>query len=84
MSEDSPRHGRPGRHATDGDWTAHYVLTGKDQMALVIEQGSPDGKTVTSLPLTAPRARELRRLLREMLEAAGERVMPDVSPLRPE
>ena len=69
---------------TDGKWVAYYTLTGEDQMGLVIEQDSPDGKVIISMPLTAMRARELRRLLREMLEAAGERVMPDVAPLRPE
>ena len=85
MSQQPPRDGSPEvRHVSDGNWTAYYVLTGKDQMTLTIEQASPDGKAVTSVPLTAPRARELRRLLREMLEAAGEQVMPNVSPLRPE
>ena len=82
MSETPEPHDRPARHVSDGTWGAHYVLTGQDQMALVIEQDTPGGKTVTSMPLTPPRARELRRLLREMLEAAGERVMPDVTPIR--
>ena len=43
-------------------------------MGLVIEQDSPDGKVIISVSLTAKWARELRRLLREMLEAAGEQV----------
>jgi hypothetical protein len=85
MSENSPNSGSRTRpHVTDGDWAAHYVLSGKDQMALVIEQKTPEGQTVTSVPLTPTRARELRRLLREMLEAAGEAVMPTVAPLRSE
>jgi len=79
-----PHGGRPVYHVSDGTWTAYYVLTGKDEMGVVIEQDTPEGKTITSVPLTAPRARELRRLLREMLEAAGERVMPDVTPIRQE
>jgi hypothetical protein len=82
MSETPEPYGCPAHHVSDGPWGDHYVLTGKDQMALVIEQDTSEGKTVTSLPPTAPRARELRRLLREMLGAAGERVMPNVTPIR--
>ena len=81
MSDD---HDTRHQHVIDGNWAAYYVLTGKDQMGLVIEQDSPEGKVMISMPLTATRARELRRLLREMLEAAGERVMSDVTALRPE
>lgn len=72
------------QHVSDGPWSAYYVLTSKDQMGLVIEQDTPDGKVVVSVPLTGKRARELRRLLREMLQAAGEQVMSNVTPLRPE
>lgn len=44
---------REAQQVSDGNWAAYYMLTGKDQMALVIEQDSPDGKTVVSVPLTA-------------------------------
>jgi hypothetical protein len=84
MSDETPQSGSRQQRVTDGNWAAYYLLTGNDQMGLVIEQDSPDGKLLISMPLTPNRARELRRLLREMLEAAGEPVMPTVTPLRPE
>jgi hypothetical protein len=41
-------------------------------MALMIEDETPRGRTLISLPLTGRHAREIRRVMLAMLEEAGE------------
>jgi hypothetical protein len=41
-------------------------------MALMIEDETPRGRTLISVPLNGRHAREMRRVMRAMLEEAGE------------
>ena len=70
MSED-PAFYRSHGSTSDGAWSARFEVSDDPlrRMALIIEESTPDGPRAVRLPLTPARARELRRLLAEMLKA---------------
>lgn len=71
MSEDLPFERTP-RSSTDGAWSVRYVIGADRRMALMIEDETPRGRTLLSVPLTGRHAREIRRVMLAMLQEAGE------------